>query len=126
MPGKARPQGLQRTTEVSLEYPHELRYPILGTFFCVINTVRWVLGFVWGGERPGNRRFWAASRPNPAPGGLGEGPLPGAPLDSHRCAARLTNSKVFPYGFLNHLVTALELLRNHRLAQSVVAPTITL
>ncbi len=27
-----------------------------------------------GGGRTRNHRFWAASRPNPAPGGLGKGP----------------------------------------------------
>ncbi len=41
--------------------------------------IKWDFCFLLGGGRTGNRRFWAASWPNPAPGpgkGLGRGPSP--------------------------------------------------
>ena len=42
--------------------------------FCVFIFL-WFFDFVGEvGGRTGNRRFLAASRPNPAPGGLGKGP----------------------------------------------------
>ncbi len=45
-----------------------------------------LLLFFCGGVKTGNRRFWVASRPNPAPGGLGKAPA-GAPPDLHRFSA---------------------------------------
>ncbi len=39
-----------------------------------VNMVSRFFSGVVGGGRTGHRRFWAASQPNPAPGGLGKGP----------------------------------------------------
>ncbi len=58
------------------------------------------------GGRTGNRRFWASSRPNLAPGGLGKAPA-GAPLCIYFQPGRPTLLR-FREVMLNPRVTALE------------------
>ncbi len=52
--------------------------------------------------------FGPLTGPTPPRGGLGK-EWPGAPLDLHRFSARQSNSRNIQCGFLNPLVTALEI-----------------
>ncbi len=76
-----------------------------------VNSVFSVFSGGGGGGRTGNRRFWAASRPNPAPeGGLRKAPA-GAPVDLHQFQPGRPFRRPVREVFLNPLVTALGMRR---------------